>query len=71
MVIIYFDTLKKADTCLEIGAVKTHSVAKQKESSVLLYDYYDNTKSAKEFYEIKSSLCDICTGDECTGDCKK
>ncbi|KAL5279600.1 CD109.2 family protein [Megaselia abdita] len=71
VVIIYFDTLKKAETCLEIDAVKNHAVAKQKESSVLLYDYYDNTKFAKEFYEFKSSLCDICTGDECTGDCKK
>ncbi|KAH8271018.1 hypothetical protein KR018_000174 [Drosophila ironensis] len=71
-VIVYFDSLSPGEVkCLPVEATKAHAVAKQKPASVSLYDYYDTERRATEFYEVKSSLCDICEGSDCGEGCKK
>ncbi|XP_033174138.1 pregnancy zone protein [Drosophila mauritiana] len=70
VVVIYFENLaKNEDKCIRIEAFRTHAVANQKPSSVVLYDYYDTNKKATEYYSIDSKLCDICEGDECKSKC--
>ncbi|KAL5290639.1 CD109.2 family protein [Megaselia abdita] len=56
IVVIYFDSLTKADVSLDVCAMRTHQVEELKKSSVLIYDYYDNTKAAKEFYDMDSTI---------------
>ncbi|KAH8266701.1 hypothetical protein KR018_011420 [Drosophila ironensis] len=70
VVVIYFENLAKNQTkCIPIEAFKTHAVANQKPSSVVLYDYYDTNKKATEYYSIDSKLCDICDNAECKSKC--
>jgi len=70
VVVIYFENLaKNEEKCIRIEAYRTHAVANQKPSSVVLYDYYDTNKKATEYYSIKSKLCDICEGDDCKSKC--
>lgn len=69
-VIVYFDSLTKGHVkCVPIEAERTHSVAKQKPAAVSIYDYYDTEKRATEYYEVKTSLCDICEGEDCGEGC--
>ncbi|XP_044316281.1 CD109 antigen-like isoform X7 [Drosophila rhopaloa] len=71
-VIVYFDSLTPGDVrCLPVEASKAHAVAKQKPASVSLYDYYDTDRKATEYYQVQSSLCDICEGADCGDGCKK
>ncbi|KAH8321205.1 hypothetical protein KR059_002242, partial [Drosophila kikkawai] len=71
-VVVYFDSLTPGDVrCLPVEASKAHAVAKQKPASVSLYDYYDLERKATEYYQVKSSLCDICEGSDCGEGCKK
>ncbi|KAH8412151.1 hypothetical protein KR009_000193 [Drosophila setifemur] len=71
-VIVYFDSLTPGDVkCLPVEASKAHAVAKQKPASVSLYDYYDTERRATEYYQVKSSLCDICEGSDCGEGCHK
>uniref|UniRef100_A0A6P4EP21 TEP1-F n=1 Tax=Drosophila rhopaloa TaxID=1041015 RepID=A0A6P4EP21_DRORH len=71
-VIVYFDSLTPGDVrCLPVEASKAHAVAKQKPASVSLYDYYDTDRKATEYYQVQSSLCDICEGGDCGEGCKK
>ncbi|XP_017020822.1 thioester-containing protein 1 allele S1-like isoform X2 [Drosophila kikkawai] len=71
-VVVYFDSLTPGDVrCLPVEASKAHAVAKQKPASVSLYDYYDTERKATEYYQVKSSLCDICEGSDCGEGCKK
>ncbi|XP_033156919.1 CD109 antigen isoform X2 [Drosophila mauritiana] len=71
-VVVYFDSLTPGDVrCLPLEASKAHAVAKQKPASVSLYDYYDTERKATEYYQVKSSLCDICEGADCGEGCKK
>ncbi|XP_017954315.1 CD109 antigen isoform X4 [Drosophila navojoa] len=71
-VIIYFDSLTPGDVkCLPVEGVRAHSVAKQKPAAVSLYDYYDTDRRATEYYQVKSSLCDICEGSDCGEGCRK
>ncbi|XP_026834428.1 CD109 antigen isoform X2 [Drosophila erecta] len=71
-VVVYFDSLTPGDVrCLPVEASKAHAVAKQKPASVSLYDYYDTDRKATEYYQVKSSLCDICEGADCGEGCKK
>ncbi|XP_034669009.1 CD109 antigen isoform X1 [Drosophila subobscura] len=71
-VIVYFDSLTPGDVkCLPVEATKAHAVAKQKPAAVSLYDYYDTERRATEYYQVKSSLCDICEGSDCGSGCKK
>ncbi|XP_018798385.1 PREDICTED: CD109 antigen isoform X2 [Bactrocera latifrons] len=72
MVIVYFDGLKPADNkCVPVRAVKTHAVAKQKPAAVSIYDYYQTNRRATEYYQVNSSLCDICEGEDCGTSCQK
>ncbi|KAH8255371.1 hypothetical protein KR038_001683, partial [Drosophila bunnanda] len=71
-VVVYFDSLTPGDVkCLPVEATKAHAVAKQKPASVSLYDYYDTDRKATEYYQVKSSLCDICEGSDCGDGCQK
>ncbi|XP_043656649.1 CD109 antigen isoform X2 [Drosophila teissieri] len=71
-VVVYFDSLTPGDVrCLPVEASKAHAVAKQKPAAVSLYDYYDTERKATEYYQVQSSLCDICDGADCGEGCKK
>ncbi|XP_055599438.1 thioester-containing protein 1 allele R1-like isoform X21 [Uranotaenia lowii] len=71
IVVLYFDSLDRNELCPTISAFRTHKVAKQKPAPVMIYDYYDNTRIARQFYEgPQATLCDICDGDECKDACK-
>jgi len=43
-VIIYFDDIDATEICPEFKAYRTHGVAKQQPSPIIIYDYYDNCK---------------------------
>ena len=44
-------------------------MANQKPASVLVYDYYDQSRRARSFYDIvPATLCDICHGSDCPDD---
>lgn len=70
MIILYFDYLKAGNViCVSAKATRTFAVAKQKPAPVVIYDYYDTERRATDYYLVKTSLCDICQGDECGTDC--
>ncbi|KAH8335883.1 hypothetical protein KR074_001015 [Drosophila pseudoananassae] len=70
VVVVYFENLEKNQKkWIPIEAFKTHAVANQKASSVVLYDYYDTNKKATEYYSIDSKLCDICDDAQCKSKC--
>lgn len=66
--VIYIDQmLADEDICLEFGGYRSHKVAENKPVPVRIYDYYDSSRSAREFYVIPTiSPNDICEGDECS-----
>ncbi|XP_031621506.1 CD109 antigen-like [Contarinia nasturtii] len=70
---IYIDQMiANEEICLEIQGYRLHKVAENKPVPVRIYDYYDSSRSAREFYEIPFiTSCDICEGDECSKSCKK
>nr|BAR45614.1 thioester-containing protein 3 [Scolopendra japonica] len=72
-IIIYFDKLDNKLVCPTIKAYRTFRVAKQRQTAVYLYDYYDQGKAARYFYQTpQASLCDICEGEECNSSkCRK
>jgi CD109 antigen len=72
IVIIYFDDIDATEICPEFKAYRTHGVAKQKPSPIIIYDYYDNSRHARVFYNSPEvSLCDICGDeDECQSACE-
>lgn len=71
-IIIYFDGLVVGEqVCFDVGAEKSHAVAKQKPAAITVYDYYNTEERATVYYEVKSSLCDICEKDECGPGCAK
>lgn len=49
-VIVYFDSLGFKEVCPTLDAFRTHKVAKQRPSDVIIYDYYDNCKKPKYIY---------------------
>nr|ABC84589.1 TEP2 protein [Glossina morsitans morsitans] len=70
-VIVYFDTLVEGEqVCVAIVADKAFAVAKQKPVPATLYDYYNSVYRGTEYYQIESSLCDICEGSDCGTACK-
>ncbi|XP_073826189.1 thioester-containing protein 2 isoform X3 [Musca autumnalis] len=72
VIIIYFDSLKIGEpVCFDVFAEKSHAVAKQKPAAITVYDYYNTEQRGTVYYEVKSSLCDICENDECGEGCKK
>jgi len=65
-VVIYFESFEKKEICPTVEAFRTHRVAGQRPAYVVMYDYYDQTKQARSFYEVpQATLCDICEGDDC------
>lgn len=70
-VIIYFNSIQKKEVCPTIEAFRTHSVAHQRPAHIVVYDYYDQTKRARSFYDVvPSTVCDICQGEDCpSGGC--
>uniref|UniRef100_A0A1I8PQI3 TEP1-F n=1 Tax=Stomoxys calcitrans TaxID=35570 RepID=A0A1I8PQI3_STOCA len=71
LLVVYFDHLyKNKKTCILYEATKAHAVAMQKPASIVVYDYYDTSMKATDFYEVESKLCDICEGEEECSKCK-
>lgn len=69
-VIVYFENLTPGDPkCLTVAAARTHAVAKQRPAYVVLYDYYAPERRCTEYYQVDSSLCDICQGADCGRGC--
>lgn len=70
IVVLYFDSLDRNELCPTISAFRTHKVAKQKPAPVIIYDYYDNSRVARQFYNgPKSTVCDICENEDCGESC--
>ncbi|XP_055917708.1 thioester-containing protein 1 allele R1-like [Eupeodes corollae] len=69
VVVVYFYNLNTKQHCVPINAVKSHAVANLKPAPIEVYDFYDNNKSALQFYEVKSLLCDLCQGSDCGENC--
>lgn len=71
-IIIYFDSITAGQpVCFPITADRSHAVAKQKPAAITIYDYYKTEQRATVYYEVKSSLCDICDQESECGKCKK
>ena len=63
---IYFDKLTRQEVCPTVAAYRVAKVAFQKPSVVKVYDYYDLSRQARQFYEAApATLCDICDLGEC------
>ncbi|XP_043070647.1 CD109 antigen isoform X2 [Drosophila grimshawi] len=71
-VIVYFDSLTPGDVkCIPVEGIRAHLVAKQQPAAVSLYDYYETDRRATEYYQVASSLCDICEDSDCGSGCNK
>ncbi|ODM93569.1 hypothetical protein Ocin01_13117 [Orchesella cincta] len=70
-VIVYFESLKEnQEVCPTVSAYRVYPVAKQASAYVTMYDYYDNSRRARQFYDPpKTTLCDICDEKQCSQDC--
>ncbi|XP_065072649.1 thioester-containing protein 1 allele S3-like isoform X6 [Ochlerotatus camptorhynchus] len=70
IVVMYFDSLDRNELCPTVSAFRTHKVAKQKPAPVVIYDYYDNSRIARQFYNGPvAGLCDICEDEDCGNSC--
>jgi CD109 antigen len=70
VVVMYFNNLDGTEICPTVTGFRTHKVANQKPAPVIIYDYYDNTRRARQFYHApESTLCDICESDDCIEKC--
>ena len=59
-VVAYFETIGRSEVCPTISAYRTHRVANQKPAAVLVYDFYDQTRRARAFYDpVPATLCEI------------
>ncbi|XP_030383417.1 CD109 antigen isoform X2 [Scaptodrosophila lebanonensis] len=71
-VIIYFDYLDRREVCPTLHAYKTVKITKHRPVPVIMYDYYDNARRARQFYRApKSNICDICEYANCGDICEK
>ncbi|XP_070496250.1 CD109 antigen-like [Chironomus tepperi] len=72
VIMVYFDDIDSNDICPSFHAYRTHAVANQKPAPIVVYDYYDNSRHARAFYNPPQiSLCDICQGaDDCKDACE-
>ena len=58
---VYLESLDSVPVCLEFVALRVFKVGKRVKSYVSVYDYYDTTRRAREFYDPPSeSLCELC-----------
>uniref|UniRef100_H3AEA8 CD109 antigen n=1 Tax=Latimeria chalumnae TaxID=7897 RepID=H3AEA8_LATCH len=68
-VVLYFDSLNATEVCVDILAVRESKVAKSKDATVIVYDYYEPKRRAQRSYlstvMSKMSSCEFC-GDNCT-----
>ncbi|KAL9927450.1 thioester-containing protein 3 [Glossina fuscipes fuscipes] len=72
VVIIHFDFLDRKEVCPTLHAYKTIKVTNHKPVAVIMYDYYDNVRRARQFYRApKSQICDICEYANCGTMCQK
>ncbi len=68
-VVLYFERLTRSEICPTVSAFRTHRVAAQRPASVLVYDYYDQSRHARSFYDVvPATVCDICQDDDCPDD---
>uniref|UniRef100_A0A182VDH6 TEP1-F n=1 Tax=Anopheles merus TaxID=30066 RepID=A0A182VDH6_ANOME len=51
-VVLYFDNIGEEAVHLQMSAFQKHEVENAKPANVIIYDYYDNTRCARSFYEI-------------------
>ncbi|XP_034230056.1 pregnancy zone protein-like isoform X2 [Thrips palmi] len=51
VIVLYFDKMETKEYCAEVSAIRTHVVSNQKPVPVTVYDYYDQTRRARVFYE--------------------
>ncbi|XP_053673861.1 thioester-containing protein 1 allele R1-like [Anopheles nili] len=51
-VVLYFDNIGEKMVNLELAAFQKHEVENAKPANVIIYDYYDNTRCARSFYNI-------------------
>ncbi|XP_021955890.1 CD109 antigen isoform X1 [Folsomia candida] len=70
-VVMYFDSLEnRQENCPTVSAYRVFPVAKQAPAYVTVYDYYDNSRKARQFYNApKTTLCDICDEKLCSQEC--
>nr|XP_018897644.1 PREDICTED: CD109 antigen-like isoform X2 [Bemisia tabaci] len=70
VVVLYFDKMVKKEYCPTVSAFRTHKVARQRPVPVTVYDYYDQSRRARVFYEARASTsCDICENEDCSKVC--
>ncbi|XP_059473013.1 CD109 antigen-like isoform X2 [Neocloeon triangulifer] len=63
-VVLYFDKMGREELCPTVKAFRTHRVARQRAVPVTIYDYYDSSRRARQFYMPRvQTMCDICEGD--------
>ncbi|QQP52137.1 CD109 antigen, partial [Caligus rogercresseyi] len=68
-VILYFKDIGKSEVCPTILGFRTFRVANQRPALIKVYDYYDQSKVARMFYQVgPDSICHICTGEDCPED---
>ncbi|CAG7718505.1 unnamed protein product, partial [Allacma fusca] len=69
-VTVYFNELNRTEVCPTVSAYRVFPVARQAPSYVTVYDYYDNSRRARQFYSPpKTTICDICEETQCTQEC--
>ncbi|XP_026273559.1 CD109 antigen isoform X2 [Frankliniella occidentalis] len=51
VIVLYFDKMETKDYCVDVSAIRTHLVSNQKPVPVTVYDYYDQSRRARVFYE--------------------
>ncbi|XP_065223295.1 CD109 antigen-like isoform X2 [Planococcus citri] len=69
-IVLYFDKMTKKEICPTISAHRVHRVAHQRSVPIVEYDYYDQTRRSRVFYEIPGPhLCDICEETDCAKIC--
>ncbi|XP_034243701.1 CD109 antigen isoform X1 [Thrips palmi] len=70
VVVLYFDKMVRKEYCPTVSAFRTHKVARQRPVPVTVFDYYDQSRRARAFYEPRvATLCDICEGEDCGASC--
>ncbi|KAK2720960.1 hypothetical protein QYM36_004745 [Artemia franciscana] len=70
-VLIYFDSVTQDTVCPSVTAFRTYKVSEQRKVPVVMYDYYDNSRRARVFYDpVPAKICDICDGSECKSRCQ-
>lgn len=72
-VLVYFDHLSEVEVCPTVAAYRVNKVAFQQPTPVVVYDYYDTSRQARQFYRaLPATLCDICDLDDCDpGQCQE